>query len=107
MVMPFVRKTATGRISVEPITEEQQQTNPNVSVSFSTEDLEGHDHTLSVKVEIGVLKPLCSRISLLEDACLPYISIERKKIHTITLLWKLNVHHVGGGQRSRGTKNNQ
>ena len=106
MVMPFVRKTATGRISVEPITEEQQQMNPNVSVSFSTEDLEGHDHTLYVKVEIGVLKPLCSRISLLEDTCLPYISIENQ-FHTITLLWKLNVHHVGGGQRSSGTKNRQ
>ena len=106
MVMPFVRKTATGRISVEPITEEQQQTNPNVSVSFSTEDLEGHDHTLSVKVEIGVLKPLCSRILLLEDVCLLYISIENQ-LHTIMLLWKLNLHHVGGGQRSSGTKNNQ
>ena len=104
MVMPDVRRTATGRISVEPITEEQQQMNPNVS--FSTEDLEGHDHTLYVKVEIGVLKPLCSRISLLEDACLPYISIENQ-FHTITLLWKLNVHHVGGGPRSSGTKNKQ
>ena len=106
MVMPFVRKTATGRISVEPITEEQKQTNPNVSVSFSTEDLEGHDHTLSVKVEIGVLKPLCSRILLLKDVCLLYISIENQ-LHTIMLLWKLNLHHVGGGQRSSGTKNNQ
>ena len=106
MVMPFVRKTATGRISVEPITEEQQQTNPHVSVLFSTEDLEGHDHTLSVKVEIGVLKPLCSRILLMEDVCLLYISYE-KQLHTITLLWKLNVHHVGGGQRSSGTKNKQ
>ena len=106
MVMPDVRRTATGRISVEPITEEQQQTNPNVSVLFSTEDLEGHDHTLSVKVEIGVLKPLCSRILLMEDVCLLYISYE-KQLHTITLLWKLNVHHVGGGQRSSGTKNKQ
>ena len=75
MVMPFVRKTATGRISVEPITEEQQQTNPNVSVSFSTEDLEGHDHTLSVKVEIGVLKPLCSRILLFNRGCLSALHI--------------------------------
>ena len=75
MVMPFVRKTATGRISVEPITEEQQQTNPNVSVSFSTEDLKGHDHTLSVKVEIGVLKPLCSRILLFNRRCLSALHI--------------------------------
>ena len=75
MVMPFVRKTATGLISVEPITEEQQQTNPNASVSFSTEDLEGHDYTLYVKVEIGVLKPLCSRILLFNRRCLSALHI--------------------------------
>ena len=75
MVMPFVRKTAAGRISVEPITEEQKQTNPNVSVSFSTEDLEGHDHTLSVKVEIGVLKPLCNSILLFNRRCLSALHI--------------------------------
>ena len=98
MVMPFVRKTATGRISVEPITEEQQQTNPNVSVSFSTEDLKGHDHTLSVKVEIGVLKPLCSRILLLAPFYrMPLIlllqqKLRRKQLKTRTRPKRINYH---------------
>lgn len=57
MVMPFVRKSLSG-LSVDSINEEQ------AAPMVFTEDLEGYDHTLSFKVELGVLIRLCHQTKL-------------------------------------------
>ena len=78
-----------------------------VFTPFPTEELDGHNHTMSIKVELGVLIPSCHQTNITQSRKYSYKVIVKLQIYTITLVRHLNVQHVGGGQTSRGTKYNQ
>ena len=105
MVMPFVRKSLSGCLSINSITEEQAK--PMVLTPFPTEELDGHNQPISFKVELGVLIPSCHQTNITQSRKYSYKVIVKLQIYTITLVRHLNVQHVGGGQTSRGTKYNQ
>ena len=65
MVMPFVRKSLNG-LSVDLCITEEEAT-PMVSTPFPREDLEGYNHTVSFKVELGVLNPSCHQTNITQN----------------------------------------
>ena len=83
MVMPFVPKSLSGCLSVDSITEEVAT--PMVSTPFPTEELDGHNQTISYKVELGVLIPSCHQTNITLSRKYSYkVKVEITNLHNNT-----------------------